>query len=175
MSDILILAALPDARLRLQTKPFGEAELVESFKERCRRIGLPTSRVDLHGAVPRDDYLAAHNDVDVILDTHPYPGGTTTCDALWMGVPTLTLAGQTLLARQGASLLTAAGVSGWIADDEADYVAKAIALAADLPSLSRLRAGLRQQVLASPLFDAARFAAKLEDALWGMWRAKGPR
>jgi predicted O-linked N-acetylglucosamine transferase (SPINDLY family) len=170
-----ILAALPDARLRLQTKPFGEAELVERFKERCRRVGLPTSRIDLHGAVPRDDYLAAHNEVDLILDTFPYPGGTTTCDALWMGVPTLTLAGETLLARQGASLLSAAGLPEWIADDEAAYVAKAVALAGNVPALARLRASLRQQVLASPLFDAARFARNLEDALWRMWHARSVR
>ena len=90
-----------------------------------------------------------------------------------MGVPTLTLKGGTMIARQGASLLTAAGLPEWIASSEAEYVEKAIAFAADLSGLAALRAGLRQKVLASPLFDATQFARHLEYALWGMWRAKG--
>lgn len=77
----------------------------------------------------REAYLAAHAEVDIMLrDTFPYPGGTTTYDALWMGVPTATLAGNSLLARQGASLLTAAGVGDWIATSEAGHVKKAIKL-----------------------------------------------
>jgi predicted O-linked N-acetylglucosamine transferase (SPINDLY family) len=123
----------------------------------------------MHGLVSREAYLAAHAEVDLILDTFPYPGGTTTCEALWMGVPTLTLTGNTLLARQGASLLTAAGLPEWVAANEADYVDKSIALAGDLPKLAALRAALRRQVLASALFDAPRFARNFEAALWGMW------
>jgi predicted O-linked N-acetylglucosamine transferase (SPINDLY family) len=96
----------------------------------------------------------------------------TTCEALWMGVPTLTLAGDTMIARQGASLLTAAGLPEWVAASLEEYVQKEIAFAADLPTLVGLRAGLREQVLASPLFDAPLFARHLEDALWGMWRAR---
>ena len=107
----------------------------------------------------------------MLLDTFPYPGGTTTCEALWMGVPTLTLAGDTLLSRQGASLLTAAGLSDWIATSREDYIAKALAFASDLPRLAALRAGLREQAGISPLFDAPRFAHNLEDALWAMWQA----
>ena len=110
--------------------------------------------------------------MDLILDTFPYPGGTTTCEALWMGVPTLTLAGDTLLARQGASLLTAAGLEEWVATSEEEYIAKAVALADDSPRLATLRAGLREQVSTSPLFDAQRFARNFEDALWGMWQAQ---
>jgi protein O-GlcNAc transferase len=91
---------------------------------------------------------------------------------LWMGVPTLTLTGQTMLARQGASFLTFAGLEDWIAASEQEYVDKAIDRAADVEGLARLRAGLRRQVLASPLFDAPRFARHLEQALWGMWREK---
>ena len=108
----------------------------------------------------------------MILDTFPYPGGTTTCEALWMGVPTLTLAGDTLLARQGASMLAAAGLEEWIATSVADYIAKAAALSGDLPRLAALRAGLREQVSVSPLFDAKRFAHHFEDALWGMWQVR---
>jgi len=125
--------------------------------------------VKTYGAVSREDYLAAYAEVDVILDTFPYPGGTTTCEALWMGVPTLTLAGDCLLARQGASLLTAAGLQDWVADSRETYISKAIAQAGNLQKLSILRAGLRQLVHASPVFDGKSFARNLEEALWGMW------
>ena len=87
-----------------------------------------------------------------------------------MGVPTLSVAGDRLLSRQGASLLSAAGLPEWVAQSQAQYVDKAIALAGDLPKLARLRAGLREQVLVSALFDAPRFARNFEQALWGMWR-----
>jgi predicted O-linked N-acetylglucosamine transferase (SPINDLY family) len=85
-------------------------------------------------------------------------------------VPTLTIAGDRLIARQGASLMHAAGLPAWVADDEASFVARAVALAADTRGLAELRAGLRERVRASPLFDAQRFAANLESALWQMWR-----
>ena len=130
------------------------------------------ARVTMLGAVSRQAYLAAHADVDLILDTFPYPGGTTTCEALWMGVPTLTLSGDSLLARQGASLLTAAGLEEWIATSESDYIDKAMELVDDLDKLAALRAGLREQMRASPLFDAKRFARNFEDALWGMWHSR---
>jgi protein O-GlcNAc transferase len=164
-----IFAALPRAKLRLQCKQLGEPAQAQRMALRLQRAGIAPERVTMHGAVDREQYLAAHAGVDVILDTFPYPGGTTTCEALWMGVPTLTLAGDSLLARQGASLLTAAGLQEWIASSKEDYVSKAIDFAEDLTRLSDLRAGLRPQVAASPLFDASRFAKNFEDALWGMW------
>ncbi len=111
----------------------------------------------------------------MILDTFPYPGGTTTCEALWMGVPTLTLAGDTLIARQGASMMTAAGLGDWIAENKAEYVDKALLFSSDLEQLAKLRSQLRKQVLASPLFDAARFATNMEVALWEMWNERGAR
>ena len=167
-----IFAALPTARLRLASKQLGDAAVASQLTKRLQQYGIAADRVQMHGAVSRAAYLAAHTEVDIILDTFPYPGGTTTCEALWMGVPTLTLAGETLLARQGASLLTAAGLPDWIANGEGDYVAKAIHFASDLPTLATLRAVLREQIKISPLFDAPRFAKNLEDALWGMWQAK---
>jgi len=165
-----ILIAVPNSRLRFASKQLGDPVVAVQFMRRLLQSGFEAARVELHGFVTREAYLAAHAAVDVILDTFPYPGGTTTCEALWMGVPTLTLAGETLLARQGASLLSAAGLSDWVANSEDEYGAKAMQFSSDLPKLAALRAGLRQQVLASPLFNAPRFARNFEAALWGMWQ-----
>ena len=87
-----------------------------------------------------------------------------------MGVPTVTMTGETMLARQGASLMTSVGLTDWIAADEEDYVAKAVGQASDLEKLARLRADLRRRALASPLFDGPRFARHFEVAMWGMWQ-----
>jgi predicted O-linked N-acetylglucosamine transferase (SPINDLY family) len=144
----------------------------EHLQERLSRAGIAPERVTLAGQAPREEYLLAHAGVDLILDTFPYCGATTTCEALWMGVPTLTLAGDTLVSRQGASLLACAGLDGWVANDEGDYVTRAIALASDVDRLARLRSCLRERVLASPLFDAQLFARHLEEALRGMWEHK---
>lgn len=169
-----ILAALPAARLRWQCGQFGDPAVVAQLFKRLQQVGIDPARVSLQGSMPRANYLAAHAEVDLILDSFPFPGGTTTCEALWMGVPTVTLAGNTLLSRQGASLLSAAGLNDWVANNLEEYVAKAIALASDLPALAALRAGLRQQILASPLFDAECFVRNFEAALWGMWQTKRP-
>jgi len=167
-----IFHALPQSRLRLQNNEMNSPFAREQVLQRLARVGIDPERVMIQGSVPRKDYLAAHADVDIILDTFPYPGGTTTCEALWMGVPTLTLAGDTLLARQGASLLACAGLEDWIASDEDDYVTRTLAHAADFNRLAHLRSGLREKVLASPLFDAPLFALNLEDALQNMWQQK---
>ncbi|MDO8948683.1 MAG: tetratricopeptide repeat protein [Desulfocapsaceae bacterium] len=167
-----ILNALPDARLRWQCRQLGDPEVVKQLLERLQHWGIDTERVTFFGSMPRARYLAAHNEVDMILDTFPFPGGTTTCEALWMGIPTLTLAGNSLLSRQGASLLTAASLNEWVTTSKQDYIEKAIALTNNLDKLTNLRTGLRTQVLASPLFDAKRFARNFEEALWGMWQKK---
>jgi predicted O-linked N-acetylglucosamine transferase (SPINDLY family) len=167
-----IFHALPQSRLRLQNEGMNFSGGREKMLDRLAQAGIGPERILIERSVPRKDYLAAHAEVDIILDTFPYPGGTTTCEALWMGVPTLTLAGDAMLSRQGASMLTCAGLEEWIASDEEDYVARALALAADVNRLAQLRSGLREKVLASPLFDAPRFARHLEDALQGMWQQK---
>jgi len=122
------------------------------------------------GFSSRAQYLAAYHCVDVALDPFPFPGGTTTMDALWMGVPVVTLRGDRLLSRQGESLLCNAHLEDWVATDVDGYVARARGAIEDPESLSRLRAGLRRRIQESPLLDAPRFATHLEAALRGMWR-----
>ncbi len=161
-----IFKQLPNARLRIQSKPLSDKNIVGQLLSRLVRYGIDETQVITHGASTREDYLNAHSQVDFILDTFPYTGGTTTCEALWMGVPTLTLMGDTLISRQGASLLSAAGLNDWVVDNQTQYVEKAISFASDLNALAKRRATLREQVLSSPIFDAKQFARNFENVLW---------
>lgn len=169
-----ILASTPGARLRLQTPRFAEADSVAEFRRRLGAFGIEEARVELHGAVPRAAYFASHGDVDLLLDTFPYTGGTTTCEAMWVGVPTLSLATPGMLGRQGAALLAAVGLNEFVCADEARYVAEAVAWAGEgrRSRLAEIRAGLRGRMLASPLMDALRFACDLAAALYGMHAEK---
>lgn len=168
-----VMAQVPGSRLRVQNAQLGEDETQRAFRERLAANGIDPSRASLHGKTSRTDYLRAHGEVDLILDTFPYPGGTTTCEALWMGVPTVTLAGDTMLSRQGESLLAAANLPQWIARDADAYVRIGAKTTTDLPALAAVRASLREQVASSPLFDAGRFASDLARAFDGMARAPG--
>jgi predicted O-linked N-acetylglucosamine transferase (SPINDLY family) len=164
-----ILASIPDSRLRVQCGQLGDESVLQGFVTRAARFGITADRLLLCGAAAYPEYLAGYSEIDILLDTFPYPGGTTTCEALWMGVPTVTLAGDSLLARQGACLLGAAGLTGWVTETIDDYVGKACEAARNLNELAALRASLRSKVRASALFDAARFARHFEVAFWDMW------
>lgn len=153
-----IFDQVENAQLRWQCMQFADSELVAETQQRLARFGIGADRVRLLPSVHRQAYFSAHAEVDLILDTFPYPGGTTTCEALWMGVPTLTLAGDSLLGRQGASLLHAAGLADFIAHSQAEYVAKAVQFSQQQEKLSSLRNQMRQQLAQSALFDATRFA-----------------
>jgi predicted O-linked N-acetylglucosamine transferase (SPINDLY family) len=166
-----ILTAVPGSRLLLKTKQISEASVRQRIADRFAGHGIDPERLILEGPSPRPEYLAAYQRVDIGLDPFPFPGGTTTVESLWMGVPVLTLAGERFLARQGVGLLMNAGLPEWIAAGPEDYVARAVAHAEDWHRLAALRSGLRAQVLASPIFDAPRFARHFEAALRGMWQA----
>ena len=132
--------------------------------------GIDAARVDIHGKRPPEHFLAGYNAIDIALDTHPYSGGATTCEALWMGVPVLTLPGRTFASRHALSLLTAAGMTEFVATDADDYLARVSALAGDLDRLAELRAGLRARMAASALCDAAKFTTDLEAEIRRVWR-----
>jgi protein O-GlcNAc transferase len=166
-----ILKSVPNSRLLLKTAQLGEASICTRTLRRFAACGIAPDQLKLSRTLAsRDDHLAAYNKVDIALDTFPYPGVTTSVEALWMGVPVLSMLGDRFISRTAGSIAHNAGLPDWVAADEDDYVAKAVAFASDLERLAVLRAGLRQQVLASPLFDAPRFARHFEDALWGMWQ-----
>lgn len=165
-----VLKAVPGSRLLLKAKQLQVASVRQSIIERFFAQGVGADRLMMEGSDAREKYLAAYHRVDIALDPFPYTGGTTSVEGLWMGVPVLTLAGKSFLSRQGVGLLMNSGLPEWIAADADDYVARAVSHASDLQRLAALRNGLRQQVTASPIFDAPRFARHLEDALRGMWR-----
>jgi predicted O-linked N-acetylglucosamine transferase (SPINDLY family) len=166
-----VLASVPGSRLFLKTKQLNEASVRQSILERFSSHGIDTQRLILEGSVRhRAEHLARYHRVDIALDPFPYSGITTSVEGLWMGVPMLTLAGKSFMSRQGVGLLMNAGLPEWVAADADDYVARAVAHAGDLQGLAALRGRLRQQALASPIFDARRFATHFESALHDMWR-----
>jgi len=109
--------------------------------------------------------------VDIALDTMPYSGGTTTCDALWMGVPVITAPGTRSVSRSTASILSTVGLEDWIAPTQEDYVKRAVEFARDRAHLAELRRSLRQKMRLSPIMDEAAFVHDLESAYRAMWRA----
>ena len=114
-------------------------------------------------------HMAVYGQVDIHLDSFPYTGGTTTCDALWHGVPSVTLRGTRPSDNLGASVLTSAGYPQWIASGETDYVSIATRLASNVEALAQTRAQLRDQIKATPLCDGAAFAHAFEAACDELW------
>jgi predicted O-linked N-acetylglucosamine transferase (SPINDLY family) len=151
-----VLTAVPGSRLFLKTRQLMESGIRQSVVERYSAHGIGSERLIMEDVVPdRAEYLAAYQRMDIALDPFPYPGGTTSAEALWMGVPVLTLAGERFLSRQGVGLLMNTGLPEWIASDPDDYVARAVSHAADVKGLAALRATLRDRFVASPICDAA--------------------
>jgi predicted O-linked N-acetylglucosamine transferase (SPINDLY family) len=165
-----VLASVPDSRLFLKAKQLKEASVRQYTIERFAGQGIDASKLILEGPESREKYLAAFHRIDIALDPFPYPGGTTSVESLWMGVPVLTMAGNSFLSRQGVGIMMNAGLPEWVAAGNDDYVARAVAHAGDQQGLADLRGRLRQQVQRSPIMDARRFAIHFETALHDMWR-----
>ncbi|HEX4796740.1 MAG TPA: tetratricopeptide repeat protein [Humisphaera sp.] len=162
-----ILQSLPASRLILHV-PGGDANA--SARERVTKAGIDPARVTLVSHQARADYFALYNQIDIVLDPFPYGGGTTSLDALWMGVPFITLSGRMPVGRAGVTLLSNLGLHDLIASSGEEYVRKAIDLAGDLTRLAALRGGLRARMNQSPLTDEPRFARSLESLYRSAWR-----
>ncbi len=174
-----VLHAVPGARLRLKGRGLSEASVRARYHERFARLAVPVERVDLlERTADTKSHLELYHDVDIALDTFPYHGTTTTCEALWMGVPVVSRVGDRHMSRVGVSLLTAVGHADWLAQTDDDYVRVVAALANDPAGLVRVRAGLRAELRASPLLDHAGQAARFGTALracWGEWCSRTVR
>ena len=166
-----ILRRLPSSRLVLKAGGFEDDGTRRRFARLFEAEGVAAERLDLLPQLAgMAEHLAAYRRLDLALDPFPYNGTTTTCEALWMGVPVLTLAGRQHAGRVGASLLTGLDLGGFVAEDAAGYIDSAVRLAGDLPALAALRASLRSRLERAPLCDAAGFARQVEAAYRRFWR-----
>jgi predicted O-linked N-acetylglucosamine transferase (SPINDLY family) len=163
-----LLAAVPDSRLLVKNAALADGGMRETLLGQLAAHGVDRDRVRLRAHTAHARMLGEYGDVDIALDTFPYNGGLTTCEALWMGVPVVTMLGNAMISRQTAALLEAAGLPQLVARDERHFVEIATTLATDLPRLAAMRAGMRQRLAASPLLDAPRFARQFESALEAM-------
>jgi predicted O-linked N-acetylglucosamine transferase (SPINDLY family) len=166
-----ILEAVPGSRLLLKSVGFLSMKAQKRVRDvLLSKADISEERLDIRG--PEDSHeshLALYREMDIALDTFPYHGTTTTCEALWMGVPVVTLAGQTHVSRVGVSLLTNVGLSELVAESEDEYVRIAVELAGNAERLSSYRANLRDQMRGSQLLDAPSFAREIEAAFRQMW------
>ncbi len=167
-----ILDRVPGSILLLKSQGLDHASMREACLARLTARGLDRSRIEICGYTKTyTEHLAMYNRVDLALDCFPYHGTTTTCEALWMGVPVLTLAGRCHAARVGVSILATVGLDDLITSDREDYVNAAISLATDHARLDRARSGLRERTRSSPLCDGPGFARRFEASLRDCWRA----
>ena len=163
-----LLAATKGSRLLLHSLEGQHRQRVGDF---LAAGGVERERVEFVGFLSGPKYFELYQQIDIGLDPFPYAGGTTTCDALWMGVPVVSLAGQTAVARAGLSILSNMGLAELVAATEEEYLRIAAELAGDLKRLAELRAGLREKMRGTPLMDAGRFARSIEGAYREGWRA----
>jgi predicted O-linked N-acetylglucosamine transferase (SPINDLY family) len=157
----------PNSRLLL-LGPAGATR--RGFEHRMASHGIDSRRIEWLDRMPRPVYMEAYRRIDIVLDTFPCTGHTTTFDAIWMGTPVVTLAGKTAMSRGGLSVLSNLKLPDWIAYDAEEFVQKASKLATDLPRLLELRRSLRERIETSALMDQPRFARGMEAIYRRIWR-----
>ncbi|MEQ1826456.1 MAG: tetratricopeptide repeat protein [Pirellula sp.] len=161
-----ILARVPKSRLLLHAQPGSHRRRVLNY---FAMQGIAENRIEFAPALPGDLYFVQYHRIDIALDTFPFCGGTTTCDALWMGVPVVSLSGARAVNRSGLSLLTHIGLEELVVHRKEDYVQLAVELASNFERLSRLSASMRDRMQQSTLMDAEGFARGLESTFRSMW------
>jgi predicted O-linked N-acetylglucosamine transferase (SPINDLY family) len=164
-----ILAAVEGSTLLVHAPPGSHRELVRG---QFAADGIDPQRLNFVDRLPREQYMAQYNQIDIALDPFPYPGGLTTCDALWMGVPVVSLAGSIGAGRAGLSILTNAGFPEMVATTTEQYVQTAVAAASDLARLAAMRTSLRDRLRTSPLMNATAFAKDFEAIYRKLWCAR---
>ena len=166
-----ILRSLDGSRLFLKTKSLADPVVVKTLVAQFAAHGIAPDRLILEGHSPLVEAMNAYNRVDIALDPFPFGGCTTTADAVWMGVPVVTLRGNRWVGRMSESILSAVGLPELVAANEVEYVEIAVQLAADLPGLAKRRSALRSLVESSPFCNGVEFTRQLEAAFRGMWNA----
>ena len=166
-----ILKSIPNSRLLLKFRALMDKTTCQRIRQMFSQQGVSADRIETIGYIPSyEDHLALYNEIDIALDPFPYNGTTTTCEALWMGTPVVTLAGNSHASRVGVSLLSSIEMTDLIAETFEQYKHIAVRLSKDLNQLQTLRTGLRHRILQSPLTDAKEFTRSLEDVYREMWK-----
>jgi predicted O-linked N-acetylglucosamine transferase (SPINDLY family) len=168
-----ILIKVPDSHLRLKARTLTDDRVKNELKDYFTAKGIAAERLDFFGHTRKiHEHLNHYHEVDIALDSFPYHGTTTTCEAMWMGCPVVTRAGGAHVSRVGVSLLSAVGLEEFIGQNREDYIGKAVALAGNIERLVELRAGMRDRLKSSPLMNAPDFTREFEVALLQMAEAR---
>jgi len=168
-----ILIKVPNSHLRLKARTLTDDRVKNELKDYFTAKGIAAERLDFFGHTRKiHEHLNHYHEVDIALDSFPYHGTTTTCEAMWMGCPVVTRAGAAHVSRVGVSLLSAVGLEEFIGQNREDYIGKAVTLAGDIDRLVELRAGMRDRLKSSPLMNAPDFAREFEVALLQMAEAR---
>jgi len=170
-----VMAEVQGARLVVKSISFQDPDIVSSFGERLSCFGIEVQRFDLVPPDPADKLYEAYSDIDIVLDTYPFNGGTTSCFALWMGVPVITMAGSSLVSRMGVSMMMNLGLPECVSYDLEGYVAAAVALSADVDRLSSMRFSIRDKMLSSSLGNGRLYAGDFERACKEVLVGEGER
>jgi predicted O-linked N-acetylglucosamine transferase (SPINDLY family) len=165
-----VLKRVAGSKLLLKYRGFDDASIADRLLRMFADEGVGVDRIELQGKSPHPNLLAEYQRVDIALDTFPYSGGLTTCEALWMGVPVVTLPGATFAGRHSLSHLSNVGLTETVTGSEQEFVDCAVRLAEDLSELAALRRTLRPRMAASPLCDAGRFARNWTERMRDVWR-----
>ncbi|UCE47622.1 MAG: hypothetical protein JSW47_18740, partial [Phycisphaerales bacterium] len=166
-----VLKVNDDSVLLMKFKEGGDPVMKEYYQSQFRELGVDPRRIRIVGWKNPIEHMQLYGQIDIALDTFPFNGCMTTMEGLWMGVPTISLVGETIsLSRSGLSILSRVGLEFFVASTPKEYVAKATALARNLDSLEKIHNTLRQRMTASTLCDADRFARETEEAYREMWR-----
>jgi len=164
-----ILKSKAKSRLLLKFGGGDDEAVREHYFGQFENLGIARQRVEICGRKPTIEHFKMYSQVDIALDTHPYNGTTTTCEAMWMGVPTISLVGKAHASRVGLSILSRVGLGDFAASTPAEYVGKAIAFSGELENLAKIRTSLQAMMFNSPLCDRKGFTRSLEDAYRKMW------
>jgi predicted O-linked N-acetylglucosamine transferase (SPINDLY family) len=160
-----ILQQVPDSRLVLKFPKGADPDLRRYYRDRLNALGIFPGRVGLYGESTYTEHMNLVGQCDILLDTFPYNGARGTMEALWMGVPTVSLVGDTFVSREGLAIQRPVGLEIFTARSEAEYVGKAVSFAGQWESLATIRSSLRMRMLRSPLCDARGWAVRFQEAL----------
>jgi len=165
-----VLSSIPNSKLILKNKNLENKKIANIFISKFEKNNINKNRLILKGeSYSREETLKIYNKIDIGLDPFPFQGNTTTCEAVWMGVPVLTLKGNRYLFHFGESINSNLNMEDWIAENEEEYISKAVKFSTNIKHLSEIRNNLRQTALNSPVFDSLRFSDHLSSMLWRIW------